>query len=127
VSVTSALVVGGGITGSVLALALADRGVSVDLVELSPVWRGVGHGITVQGNALAALAKVGVLDEVLDRGVPFNQLRMRQADGTLIAEVPTPRTGGPGRAPRRPPPSARTCRTCSAGGCTRPASTCGSG
>ena len=95
-SVTSALVVGGGITGSVLALALANRGVSVDLVELSPVWRGVGHGITVQGNALAALAKVGVLDEVLDRGVPFNQLRMRQADGTLIAEVPTPRTGGPG-------------------------------
>jgi 2-polyprenyl-6-methoxyphenol hydroxylase-like FAD-dependent oxidoreductase len=96
VSVTSALVVGGGITGSVLALALANRGVSVDLVELSPVWRGVGHGITVQGNALAALGKVGVLDEVLDRGVPFNQLRMRQADGTLIAEVPTPRTGGPG-------------------------------
>ena len=94
-SVSSALVIGGGITGSVLALALAKRGVSVDLVELSPVWRGVGHGITVQGNALAALAKVGVLDEVLSRGVPFNQLRMRQADGTLIAEVPTPRTGGP--------------------------------
>ncbi|MGH3269614.1 MAG: FAD-dependent monooxygenase [Trebonia sp.] len=41
-----------------------------------------------------ALARVGVLDEVLARGVPFNQLRMRQADGTLIAEVPTPRTGG---------------------------------
>jgi 2-polyprenyl-6-methoxyphenol hydroxylase-like FAD-dependent oxidoreductase len=95
VSVSSALVIGGGITGSVLALALAKRGVNVDLVELSPVWRGVGHGITVQGNALAALAKVGVLDEVLSRGVPFNQLRMRQADGTLIAEVPTPRTGGP--------------------------------
>jgi 2-polyprenyl-6-methoxyphenol hydroxylase-like FAD-dependent oxidoreductase len=95
VSVSSALVIGGGITGSVLSLALAKRGVSVDLVELSPVWRGVGHGITVQGNALAALAKVGVLDEVLSRGVPFNQLRMRQADGSLIAEVPTPRTGGP--------------------------------
>jgi 2-polyprenyl-6-methoxyphenol hydroxylase-like FAD-dependent oxidoreductase len=95
VSVSSALVIGGGITGSVLSLALAKRGVSVDLVELSPVWRGVGHGITVQGNALAALAKVGVLDQVLSRGVPFNQLRMRQADGSLIAEVPTPRTGGP--------------------------------
>jgi len=96
VSVSSALVVGGGITGSVLSLALASRGVRVDLVEISPVWHGVGHGITVQGNALAALAKVGVLGEVLSRGVPFNQLRMRQADGALIAEVPTPRTGGPG-------------------------------
>jgi 2-polyprenyl-6-methoxyphenol hydroxylase-like FAD-dependent oxidoreductase len=96
VSVSSALVVGGGITGSVLSLALASHGVRADLVEISPVWHGVGHGITVQGNALAALAKVGVLDEVLKRGVPFDQLRMRQADGSLIAEVPTPHTGGPG-------------------------------
>jgi 2-polyprenyl-6-methoxyphenol hydroxylase-like FAD-dependent oxidoreductase len=95
VSVSSVLVVGGGITGSVLALALAQRGVRVTLAEVSPQWRGVGHGITVQGNLLAALDKVGVLGEVLDRGVPFNQLRMRQADGSLIAEVPTPRTGGP--------------------------------
>jgi 2-polyprenyl-6-methoxyphenol hydroxylase-like FAD-dependent oxidoreductase len=94
VSVSSVLVVGGGITGSMLALALARRGVSVDLAEISPQWRGVGHGITVQGNLLAALDKVGVLGAVLGRGVPFNQLRMRQADGTLIAEVPTPRTGG---------------------------------
>jgi 2-polyprenyl-6-methoxyphenol hydroxylase-like FAD-dependent oxidoreductase len=94
VSVSSALVVGGGITGSMLSLALAQRGVRVDLVEISPVWHGVGHGITVQGNALAALAKVGVLDEILRRGVPFNQMRMRQADGSLIAEVPTPHTGG---------------------------------
>ncbi len=94
-SVSSVLVVGGGITGSMLAIALARRGVSVDLAEISPRWHGVGHGITVQGNLLAALGKVGVLGAVLDRGVPFNQLRMRQADGTLIAEVPTPRTGGP--------------------------------
>jgi 2-polyprenyl-6-methoxyphenol hydroxylase-like FAD-dependent oxidoreductase len=96
VSVSSVLVVGGGITGSMLALALAERGVRVELAEVSPRWHGVGHGITVQGNLLAALDKVGVLGAVLDRGVPFNQLRMRQADGTLIAEVPTPRTGGPG-------------------------------
>jgi 2-polyprenyl-6-methoxyphenol hydroxylase-like FAD-dependent oxidoreductase len=92
--VSTALVVGGGISGSMLALALARRGVRTDLVEISPVWHGVGHGITVQGNALAALAKVGVLDEVLQRGVPFNQMRMLHADGSLIAEVPTPHTGG---------------------------------
>jgi 2-polyprenyl-6-methoxyphenol hydroxylase-like FAD-dependent oxidoreductase len=94
VTVSSVLIVGGGITGSVLALALARRGVGVELVEISPEWHGVGHGITVQGNLLAALRNVGVLDEVLARGVPFNQLRMRNADGSLIAEVPTPHTGG---------------------------------
>ncbi len=93
-SVSSVLVIGGGITGSMLSLALAQRGVRVDLAEITKDWRGVGHGITVQGNALAALARVGVLDEVLRRGVPFDTLRMRQADGTLIAELPTPHTGG---------------------------------
>ncbi len=98
-SVSSVLVVGGGITGSVLSLALAQRGVRVDLVEIREDWRGIGHGITVQGNALAALAKVGVLDDLLARGVPFGTLRMRRADGTLIAELPTPRTGGEGLPP----------------------------
>src|SRR5919198_649958 len=48
------LAVGGGITGSVLSLALTQRGVDVDLVEISPQWFGVGHGITLQGNALKA-------------------------------------------------------------------------
>jgi len=95
VTVSTVLVIGGGITGSMLSLALAQRGVRVDLAEITKDWRGVGHGITVQGNALAALARVGVLDEVLRRGVPYDTLRMRQADGTLIAELPTPRTGGP--------------------------------
>ncbi|HET9173093.1 MAG TPA: FAD-dependent monooxygenase [Actinospica sp.] len=92
--VSKVLVVGGGITGSVLSLALAQRGVHVDLVEISPVWHGVGHGITVQGNALRAFEKVGVLDEVMANGVPYNRLRMLRADGSLIVEAPTPRTGG---------------------------------
>jgi 2-polyprenyl-6-methoxyphenol hydroxylase-like FAD-dependent oxidoreductase len=94
VSVSSVLVIGGGITGSMLSLALAQRGVRVDLAEIREDWRGTGHGITVQGNALAAFAKVGVLDAVMARGVPFDTLRMRRADGTLIAEVPVARTGG---------------------------------
>jgi len=93
-AVSKVLVVGGGITGSVLSLALAQRGVSVDLAEISPQWFGVGHGITVQGNALKALRSVGVLDRVLESAVPFNQMRLRRADGSLIVELATPHTGG---------------------------------
>ncbi|WP_030927624.1 FAD-dependent monooxygenase [Streptomyces sp. NRRL S-646] len=89
------LVVGGGITGSVLALALAQRGADVELVEISPQWFGVGHGITLQGNALKALRSVGVLDRVLARAVPFDVLRLLRADGELITELSTPHTGGP--------------------------------
>ncbi|MEU1510973.1 FAD-dependent monooxygenase [Streptomyces sp. NPDC005811] len=93
--VQKVLVVGGGITGSVLCLALAQRGVEVELVEISPQWYGVGHGITLQGNALKALRSVGVLDRVLARAVPFDIMRLRRADGSLITELATPHTGGP--------------------------------
>ncbi|MCH5671879.1 FAD-dependent monooxygenase [Streptomyces gilvus] len=93
--VQKVLVVGGGITGSVLSLALARRGVDVDLVEISPQWFGVGHGITLQGNALKALRAVGVLERVLERAVPFDRMRLRRADGGLITELLTPHTGGP--------------------------------
>ena len=93
--VQKVLVVGGGITGSVLCLALAQRGVEVELVEISPQWFGVGHGITIQGNALKALRSVGVLDRVLARAVPFDLMRLRHADGSLLTELETPHTGGP--------------------------------
>ena len=93
-AVSNVLVVGGGITGSVLAVALARRGVEVTLVELAPEWRGVGHGITIQGNALKAFRSVGIWDRLAAEGVGFDRLRMRKADGSLLVEVPTPRTGG---------------------------------
>ncbi|KPI20401.1 monooxygenase FAD-binding protein [Actinobacteria bacterium OK074] len=93
--VQKVLVVGGGITGSVLCLALAQRGAEVELVEISPQWFGVGHGITIQGNALKALRSVGVLDQVLARAVPFDIMRLRRADGGLLTELSTPHTGGP--------------------------------
>jgi 2-polyprenyl-6-methoxyphenol hydroxylase-like FAD-dependent oxidoreductase len=98
-SVSRVLVVGGGITGGVLALALARRGVAVELAEIRPGWTALGHGITLQGNALAAFREVGVYDAIAARGVAFDRLRMRRADGSLLVEVPTPHTGGPDLPP----------------------------
>lgn len=98
-AVDKVLVVGGGITGSVLSLALAQRGVDVDLVELAPQWFGVGHGITIQGNALKVLRSVGVLDRVLAHAVTFDHLRLLRADGELVVQLETARTGGPDLPP----------------------------
>lgn len=89
------LIVGGGITGGVLALALRQRDVEVVLVDLRDELGGVGHGITLQGNALRAFAAVGIYDRLAERGFPFNHLRLRTADGHVIAEMPTPPMGGP--------------------------------
>jgi 2-polyprenyl-6-methoxyphenol hydroxylase-like FAD-dependent oxidoreductase len=62
------IVVGGGITGGVLALALAQRGVRVVLLELRHELGGAGHGITLQGNALKAFRAVGIFDELAGSG-----------------------------------------------------------
>jgi 2-polyprenyl-6-methoxyphenol hydroxylase-like FAD-dependent oxidoreductase len=89
------LVVGGGITGGVLSLALAQKGVDVVLVDLRPELGGVGHGITLQGNALKAFRAVGIYDRLAEHGFPFSHLRLKTADGHVIAEMPTPPMGGP--------------------------------
>jgi len=88
------LVVGGGTAGSVLALALRQRGLDVVLAERQTEWRAIGHGITIQGNALRALRDVGVADEVVAAGAPFDRLRMRTVDGELIQEIVSPPLGG---------------------------------
>jgi 2-polyprenyl-6-methoxyphenol hydroxylase-like FAD-dependent oxidoreductase len=88
------LVVGGGTAGSVLTLALRQRGLDVVLAERQREWQAIGHGITVQGNALRALREVGVVDEVVAAGAPFDRLRMRTADGALIQEIVSPPLGG---------------------------------
>ena len=88
------LVVGGGTAGSVLTLALRRRGVDVVLAERQTEWRAIGHGLTIQGNALRALREVGVADEVVAAGAPFDRLRMRTVDGELIKELVTPPLGG---------------------------------
>jgi 2-polyprenyl-6-methoxyphenol hydroxylase-like FAD-dependent oxidoreductase len=94
-TVNRVLIVGGGITGGVLALALRQRNVEVVLVDLRESLGGVGHGITLQGNALKAFNAVGIYDQLAERGFAFNHLRLKTADGHVIAEIPTPPMGGP--------------------------------
>src|SRR5919107_5838505 len=90
------LVVGGGTAGSVLTLALRRRGIDVVLAERQTEWKAIGHGLTVQGNALRALREVGVAEEVVAAGAPFDRLRMRTVDGELITELVSPPLGGDG-------------------------------
>ena len=94
-AVQNVLVVGGGITGTVAAVELARRGVKVTLVERAPQWFGVGHGITLQGNALRVFKMIGAYDRMAEKGQGFNELEMYTADGHKIARMPAPKMGGP--------------------------------
>ncbi len=93
-SVRNVLIVGGGFTGLTTAIALAQRGIQVTLVEKVSAWARVGHGLTIQGNALRVFAQIGVIDDVLAVGQAENGVRLTLANGALLSEMQTPRTGG---------------------------------
>ncbi|WP_067811856.1 FAD-dependent oxidoreductase [Actinomadura kijaniata] len=94
-AVGNALIVGGGTAGSALAILLARGGVTVDIAEIKPDLGALGSGITLQGNALRVLRDLGVWDRVRATGHAFDSLGLRAPDGTLLAEIPDARTGGP--------------------------------
>lgn len=95
-SVRSVLIIGGGFTGLTAAIALAQRGVKrITLVDRATAWARVGHGLTIQGNALRVFQELGVLDGVLAKGFSEDGLTLYFADGRVMAELTTPKTGGP--------------------------------
>ncbi|MEV6638111.1 FAD-dependent monooxygenase [Actinoplanes sp. NPDC051470] len=96
-AVRNVLVVGAGAAGAATAILLAEGGVSVDLIDIKPDASAVGSGITLQGNALRVLRRLGVWDQVRRHGYAFDSLGLRAPDpyGSLIAELDDVRTGGP--------------------------------
>lgn len=95
-AVRTALVIGSGAAGAATAILLAEKGVSVEVVETKPDITALGSGITVQGNALRILRQLGVWDQISARGYAFDTLGIRIPDpaGTLVAELEDHKTGG---------------------------------
>ena len=96
-AVSSVLVIGAGLAGTACAIRLAQAGVDVELVDKHLDVTALGSGITLQGNALRALAELGVWKQVDEYGYSYNSLGLRAPDpnGTLVAELDEMRTGGP--------------------------------
>ncbi|GAA2350871.1 FAD-dependent oxidoreductase [Saccharopolyspora halophila] len=91
----NALVIGAGSAGTATAILLAESGWEVDLVEINPVVAAIGSGITLQGNALRVLRRLGVWERARERGYAFDSLGLRAPGGELQAEIDDVRTGGP--------------------------------
>jgi 2-polyprenyl-6-methoxyphenol hydroxylase-like FAD-dependent oxidoreductase len=88
--VSSALIVGGGIAGLSLALALGRQGVVCEVLELSDAPLGASLGIS--GRAAETLVELGVYDAVHDTGTPFTAEftggSQNDAEGRLISPGP---------------------------------------
>lgn len=67
------LIAGAGIGGLTLAAALQREGISVRIVERAPELKSAGSGITVQINAMRALAHYGFAEKMLSTGAQLHE------------------------------------------------------
>ena len=89
------LIVGGGIAGMTLAIALERSGLRAEIVELNRDWSVLGVGISLQGPALRALRMVGVLDACIGHGFGYSHFKACNAAGEVTGTVQLPRLNGP--------------------------------
>ncbi|ATB34889.1 2-polyprenyl-6-methoxyphenol hydroxylase [Cystobacter fuscus] len=93
--VNKVLIVGGGIGGLSLASGLRNRGIEVDLVEVKDEWTVYGVGIIQQCNVIRAMARLGLMDRVLDAGFAYENMGIYTAAGELVQMLPGARSAGP--------------------------------
>jgi 2-polyprenyl-6-methoxyphenol hydroxylase-like FAD-dependent oxidoreductase len=89
------LIVGGGIAGLTLAVALRRRDIDVDVVELQPQWNILGVGISLTGPTLRALNSIGLLDRCVEAGFGFDRIVFADAAGREVGALAMPRLCGP--------------------------------
>jgi salicylate hydroxylase len=84
------LVVGGGLGGAAVSLALARKGFRVRLIEQAPEFGVIGYGIQLGPNVFSMFDRLGISDQVLAQAiVPKAVLMIDSVDAGVIAKIPT--------------------------------------
>jgi len=81
------LIVGGGIAGLALGRGLARAGIACEIVERAPAWAPLGAGIVLGVNALSALARLGLAEEVRERGHTLGEMAITDATGRVLGRT----------------------------------------
>ncbi len=83
------VIVGGGIGGMALALALHDAGLAdVEVYESAPAIKELGVGINVMPHAVRELAELGLLDDLAAVGIPTAEVVLYSTHGQRIWSEP---------------------------------------
>ena len=80
------LIVGGGIAGLSLAIALEPTGADVEVIERESEWTTEGAAITLRPLAVKAIRRLGVLDDVLAAGRVVDRQRLFNLTGDTVGE-----------------------------------------
>jgi 2-polyprenyl-6-methoxyphenol hydroxylase-like FAD-dependent oxidoreductase len=81
------LIVGGGIAGLAMARALHQRDIPTVVLERSASPPDAGLAVNLPGNAVHALAALGMADDLSGLGLPISRREYRNARGRLLFSV----------------------------------------
>jgi 2-polyprenyl-6-methoxyphenol hydroxylase-like FAD-dependent oxidoreductase len=82
-----ALIIGGGIGGATAAIALLRAGIQTTVYERAPEAREVGAGISLWGNAVGALRRIGAADRIVAAGDALQTAELRTDRGRLLSRI----------------------------------------
>jgi len=105
-----AIIIGGGIGGLTLALALHRAGIACRVYEAAPEIKPIGVGINLLPHAMQELAGLGLEATLAARGVITSEAVFFNRFGQLIYREPL--AAPPAMPGRRSPSTAAICRWC---------------
>src|SRR5215469_1127074 len=87
------LIVGGGIGG--LSIGLCKAGIDVEIVEIKEQWTVYHVGIIAQSNLVRAMVALGIAEECIAAGFPYQGVRFCDANGNVMSDSPGVKLAGP--------------------------------
>jgi len=94
-AVRKVLIIGGGIGGLSAAISLAKAGIEVEVAEIEREWKPYHIGIVVQANFIRAMAALGIADQAVAAGFPYNGLQFQDLHGHVLQRLRGPKLAGP--------------------------------
>ncbi len=79
------LIIGAGIAGATLGVALGKYGVPFELIERRPAMEVAGAGVMLGPNVMAALGPIGLDEAVAARSAPIETVRLLTASGVTLS------------------------------------------
>jgi len=90
-AVRNVLIVGAGMAGVTLGVALKRARIACEIAEIRPDLTEPGTGISLQGPALRALHAIGAMERCVERGFGYSYFKTCDAAGNVTGTVDLPR------------------------------------